>query len=58
MESPNIYQHGEAIRMICSNSMYHGDESEIEYEYNRIQESREYEEEERGVDEWKMSRTD
>ncbi len=44
--------------MLCSNSLYHGDEYEIEYENQRIQELREYEEEERGVDEWKMSRTD
>lgn len=44
--------------MICSNSMCHGDEYETEYENQKIQELTEYEEEERGVEEWKMSRTD
>lgn len=44
--------------MLCSNSSYHGDEYEIEYESQRTQESRDYEDEENGIDEWKMSRTD
>jgi hypothetical protein len=41
--------------MLCSNSLYHGDESEIEYD---DQELKDYEDEERGIEEWKMSRID
>ncbi|MGC2661759.1 MAG: hypothetical protein WA324_27695 [Bryobacteraceae bacterium] len=44
--------------MICSNSMYHGDEMEIEWEQQQIKEAREYEDEERGIEEWKASRID
>lgn len=29
--------------MICSNSLYHGDEDEIEFEYRRIQELKDME---------------
>lgn len=44
--------------MLCSNSLYHGDEHEIEYENQRIQELKEYENEESFIEEWKMSRND
>lgn len=44
--------------MICSNSMYHGDEYEFEFEQQQIRESKEYEEEERGIEDWKASRID
>ena len=44
--------------MICSNSMYHGDEQEIEWEQQQIRDARDYDDEERGVEEWKASRID
>ena len=36
----------------------HGDEDEIEYEYRRIEELREYDREEHAIEERKLSRTD
>jgi hypothetical protein len=35
----------------------HGDEDEIEYENQRIEETKYYEREEEGIEEWKTSRT-
>ena len=36
----------------------HGDENEIEWEYRRNEEMRDYDREEQGIEEWKLSRTD
>ncbi len=44
--------------MICSNSMYHGDEYETEYEQQQHRDSLEYEAEESAIEEWKSSRID
>lgn len=36
----------------------HGDEDEIEYEFRRNEELRDYDREEQGIEEWKASRID
>ena len=44
--------------MICSNSIYHTPEYELEYDEKLAKEQREYDDEERAIEEWKLSRED
>jgi hypothetical protein len=43
---------------MCRFDNIHGDEDEIEYEYRRIQEIKEYDREEEEIEEWQLSRVD
>lgn len=36
----------------------HGDEDELELDYQRIKDRQEHDKEEQGIEEWKSSRTD